>query len=189
MARATSIGFVMIFVFGANIIGVIGRVDHQAELSFALLLMAVDADIDRAGAALFANHRRRVDVGAGVALVDGENGQKIEVGGVAFENHFLARRVLGGDFLDRHRVVLAMRQIFHHLRHRGRAQGQCQPFVGGAEIDDQRNLRAFDVLEKYQGKFVFAFELLDDAAGFVRGSTSLSTTTTSLGRFSSSSSK
>ena len=66
--------FVVIFVFGADIIGVIGRIDHQAELSFALFLMAVDADVDRARVALFANHRRRVDVGAGVALVEGQDG-------------------------------------------------------------------------------------------------------------------
>jgi hypothetical protein len=31
----------------AHVVGVVGRVDHQAELSFALLLV-VDADIDRA---------------------------------------------------------------------------------------------------------------------------------------------
>ena len=114
--------FVVIFVFGADIIGVIGRVDHQAELSFALLLVAVDADVDRARAALFANHRRGVDVGAGVAFVEGEDGQKIEIGGVAFQNHFFARRVFGGNLFDRNRIVLAVRQIFDHLRHRGRAQ-------------------------------------------------------------------
>jgi hypothetical protein len=60
-----------------------------------------------------------------------------------------------------------MRQIFDHLRHRGRAQGQGQPFIGGAEIDHQGNLRAFNVLEKNQRKFILALELLDNAAGFV----------------------
>ena len=64
--------FVVIFVFRANIIAVIGRVDHQAELSFALLLVAIDADVDRAGAAFFADHSRRIDVGAGIAFVEGQ---------------------------------------------------------------------------------------------------------------------
>ena len=66
--------FVVIFVFRPHIISVIGRVDHQAELPFALLLVPVDADVDRAGTALLANHRRRVDVGAGIAFVQGQDG-------------------------------------------------------------------------------------------------------------------
>ena len=66
-------GFVMIFVFGADIISVIGGVDHQAELSFALLLVSIDADVYRACAALFADHRGGVDIGAGVAFIEGEN--------------------------------------------------------------------------------------------------------------------
>ena len=114
--------FVVIFVFRAHIVGVIGGIDHQAELSLALLLMAVDADVDRAGAALFADQRRGVDIGAGVAFVEGEDRQQIEIGVVAFQNHFFARRVFGGDFFHRHGMMLPVRQVFDHLRHRGRAQ-------------------------------------------------------------------
>ena len=63
--------------------------------------------------------------------------------------------------------MLAVSQVFNHLRYRRRTQRQCQPFVRGAEIDDQGDFRAFDVLEKNQGKFVLPLELFDDGACFV----------------------
>ena len=63
--------------------------------------------------------------------------------------------------------MFAVRQIFHHLRYGWRTKRQSQALIGRAKIDDERNLRAFDVLEKNQRKFVFPFELLDDAAGFL----------------------
>ncbi len=63
--------FVVIFVFGAHIVAMVGGIDHQPELSLALLLVAVDADVHRVGAALFADQRRGIDIGAGVAFVDG----------------------------------------------------------------------------------------------------------------------
>ena len=101
--------FVVIFVFRAHVIAMIGRVDHQAELSLALFLIAIDADVDRAGAALFANQRGGVDIGAGVAFVVREHGQEIEVGLLAFQNHFFTRRVLGGDFFHRQWMMLTVR--------------------------------------------------------------------------------
>ena len=100
----------------------IGRVDHQAELPFALFLISVDADVHRTGAALFAHHRGGVDIGAGIPFVVGEHGKKIEIDVIAFEDHFFARRVFGGDFLCRNRMVLAVSQVFYHLWHRRRAQ-------------------------------------------------------------------
>ena len=92
--------FVVIFVFGANIVGVIGGIDHQAELAFALFLMAVDADVHRAGAALFADQRRGVDIGAGVAFIEGEDRQQIEIGGVAFQESLLCTARLWRRFLS-----------------------------------------------------------------------------------------
>jgi hypothetical protein len=109
---------IIVFVLRAHVVRVVGGIDHQAQLPLALFLVAVDADVYFAGAALFANHRRSIDVGAGVAFVDRQDRQEIEVGSVAFENDFLARRVLGRNFPDRHRAVLAVRQIFDHLRYR-----------------------------------------------------------------------
>ena len=61
------------FIFGADVVAVIGRIDHQTELAFALFLIAVDADVNSVGAALFADQRGGVDIRAGVALVEGEN--------------------------------------------------------------------------------------------------------------------
>ena len=122
MASATSIGSLLIFVFGANIVAVIGGIDHQPELALALLLVAVNADVDGVGAALFADQRSGIDIGAGVAFIEGEDRQQIEIGSVALQNHFFARRVFGRDFFHRYWMMLPVRQVFDHLRHRWRAQ-------------------------------------------------------------------
>ena len=90
-------------------------------------------------AAFFTDHGRGVDVSAGVAFVMGQYWQEIEINLVAFQDHFFARRVLGGDFSHRTRIVFSVREVFHHLRHRGRAQRQRQALVRGAEIDHQRD--------------------------------------------------
>src|SRR4029453_1415883 len=62
---------VVIFILGSNVVAMVSWIDHQSELPFALFLMAVNADVDGAGAALFADQRGGVDVGAGVAFVNG----------------------------------------------------------------------------------------------------------------------
>jgi len=110
---------VVVFVLGADVVTMIGRVDHQAELPFALLLMTVDADVDGVATALFANQRRGVDVGAGISFVERQDRQEVEVRIVALQDHFFAGRVLRRNLFHRNRVMLAGRQVLDHLRYRG----------------------------------------------------------------------
>ena len=71
--------FIVVFILRANVVAVIGGVDHESELPLTLLLVSVNSHVHRIGAALLADQRSGIDIRAGVALVDGQHGQKIEV--------------------------------------------------------------------------------------------------------------
>ena len=158
---------IVIFVFGPDVVAVIGWIDHQAELPLTLLLMAVNAHVDGVGAPLFADQRRCVDVTAGVPFVVSQNRQQIEVNVIVFQDDFFYRRVLCRDFPYRKRIMFPLRQIFDHLRDRRRTERQRQPLISCTKINDEGEFRVFDILEEYQRKLVFTFEFFDDGAGFV----------------------
>jgi hypothetical protein len=71
---------IVVFILRTNVVAMIGGVDHESELTLTLLLVPVYSHVHRIGAALLADQRSSIDIRAGVSLIDGQHGQKIEVG-------------------------------------------------------------------------------------------------------------
>jgi hypothetical protein len=146
----------------------VGRVDHDAQLLGALHLMAVHAHVDLALAVAHDGHASR-DVAASVQVVLVGEREAGQVDIVVGHDDFLDRRDFGINGLGFLGFVLALDLVFFHVQQVLSALGQGQAIERGVKVDEDREVRALDVLEQERREFALPLQPLRQAGDLVDG--------------------